>query len=76
MTLFLKTPQIETDFLGCIEYKFQQQRDAPENFFVYEIWDEMKSLEKHVASQHLNKFSKLLEGNLDKELDIRIFKTI
>lgn len=74
-TLELQNASLNTD-KGCIEYKFHQQQNAPENFFVYEIWDEMASLELHGASQHFNKFSKLLEGNLDKELDIRIYNTI
>lgn len=61
---------------GCIEYKFHQLSEDPASFFVYEIWDTAQSLDKHAASQHFKDFASLLEGSLEKELDIRIYTAI
>lgn len=61
---------------GCHEYKFHQLSDNPANFFVYEVWENMESLEKHGNSQHFKEFAALLDGTLDQPLDIRIYHTI
>jgi quinol monooxygenase YgiN len=61
---------------GCHEYKFHQLSDNPASFFVYEVWEDMESLQKHGGSSHFRKFAALLEGNLDEDLDIRVYNAI
>jgi quinol monooxygenase YgiN len=61
---------------GCHEYKFHQLSDNPASFFVYEIWEDMESLQKHGNSAHFHEFAALLEGSLDAELDIRVYNAI
>lgn len=61
---------------GCHEYKFHQLSDNPASFFVYEVWENMQSLENHGASKHFHVFAHLLEDSLEQELDIRIYSAI
>jgi quinol monooxygenase YgiN len=61
---------------GCHEYKFHQLSDNAASFFVYEVWEDMESLQNHGDSTHFHDFAALLEGSLDEELDIRVYNAI
>ena len=74
-TLELQNASLNTD-KGCIEYKFHQLADNPASFFVYEIWENAAAFDAHAASSHFKKFAQLLDGNLETDLDIRVYNAI
>lgn len=47
---------------GCIEYRLHQDNDASNVFIFFEIWESMQCLERHMATQHFNKYIAAVDG--------------
>ncbi|MGC4045030.1 MAG: putative quinol monooxygenase [Armatimonas sp.] len=45
---------------GCLHYRFYQDLEDENSFFVYERWIDGASLEAHMATPHMVEFRKVL----------------
>ena len=47
---------------GCMEYRLHQDNDNPAVFIFYENWQDMDSLNGHVASSHYQNYVAAVNG--------------
>ena len=45
---------------GCLHYRFYQDIDDPNTFFVYERWTDGAALDAHMKTPHMAEFRKVL----------------
>jgi quinol monooxygenase YgiN len=41
---------------GCLEYRLHQDLDEPARFTFYENWEDMACLERHMNSEHFQRY--------------------
>ena len=58
---------------GCISYELLASTEDEDVLIMFERWEKMESLEKHMQTDHFKSFGPSIKELLAKELDIDIY---
>lgn len=61
---------------GCLQYDLHESTDKPGHFLFFEIWTSRASLDRHLATPHLQRLSALLTALAQGEPRIDTFRKI
>lgn len=61
---------------GCIDYELHVRKDNKAVFLFYENWLSKSSLDKHLATPHLNQFARTCKGWLARPVSITLWRRI
>jgi quinol monooxygenase YgiN len=61
---------------GAISYAIHRKADAPNEFLVYEKYENGEALKFHSSTEHFKEFSKAIASLLDGRPEIGIYKEL
>lgn len=61
---------------GTISYVVHRKADAPNEFFVYEKYENGEALKLHSSTEHFKEFSKAIASLLDGRPDVGVYKEL
>jgi quinol monooxygenase YgiN len=61
---------------GAISYVIHRRVDAPNEFFVYEKYENMEAFKLHGSTEHFKEFSKAIASLLDGRPEIGIYNEL
>jgi quinol monooxygenase YgiN len=61
---------------GAIEYHVHRDRQNPDQFALYEVWESSDAFRTHVATPHVQKFLSEKASFMDGDFDARFVKMI
>jgi quinol monooxygenase YgiN len=59
---------------GCHEYRFWIAIDEPHTLLLFERWEDLASLEAHLATPHVAEFGASIAGLVDGQVTIERFE--
>jgi quinol monooxygenase YgiN len=59
---------------GCHEYRFWTAVDDPDSLLLFERWEDLASLEAHLATPHVAEFGAAISGYVDGPVTIERFQ--
>lgn len=61
---------------GCVTYELLQNSEDPTDLTFVEEWTSKDALDKHLATEHIERCREKLDGLLQNEADIRIYSVV
>lgn len=59
---------------GCIGYRFYNDLDEPNLFFLFEQWESAEALEVHFGTPNMDRFNQRLPALIEGEVEVQRFE--